>query len=358
MLARCQHETHGLLLPAAFMPEVESSGGLGELMLDLAVQAAMDFRSLPYQVGLSLNISPLQLRDVDLPRQIRAIAAHIGVSLRCLTVEITETAIAIDDPHCLSTARALKEMGCRLSLDDFGTGYSCLLQLQALPFDEIKIDRQFVGSMLHNPESRKIVSAVIGLGQSLNLRTVAEGVETEQQSEMLRWLGCDIGQGWLYGRPMPAAALRELFERPTPEQRPSSFFHAAQPSLDSPATRLAQLQAIYDGVPVGLAFLDKKLRYLNLNKRMAQMNDCTVEEHLGRTVHEVLPELFPLIEPFLQRALRGEVIHDVELLIEPSKGSPYVRWFSYQPALDRTGEVIGLCIAVSNRNEGVSGLSA
>lgn len=79
------------------------------------------------------------------------------------------------------------------------------------------------------------------------------------------------------------------------------------------------------------------------------MNNCTVEEHLGRTVGEVLPRLLPLIDPYLQRALKGEVIRDIELIIEPNNSPPYMRWFSYQPALDEIGEVIGLCVAVSNR---------
>ena len=349
MLARCQHTTQGLLLPDSFIHQVEREGWLGDLLLDLTAEAALELQAIPSPVSLSINLSPLQLRDPRLPEQVRLIAASMGYPLRCLTLEITETAIAIDEPDCLEAARALKAMGCRLSLDDFGTGYSCLLHLQALPFDEVKIDRRFVSSMLEQRESRKIVSAVIGLGQSLGLRTVAEGVETEEQSAMLRWLGCDIGQGWLFGRPGPASSLSNVLKRPPLGSAGVRHLPAPDGSLDSPATRLAQLHAIYDSVPIGLAFLDTNLRYLNLNQRMADINHCTVEEHLGRTVSDLLPSLFPLLDPYLQRALQGEVIHDVELLIKPAQGPCYVRCFSYQPAWDQTGEVIGLCIAVSNR---------
>ena len=350
MLARCRHSTAGLLSADSFIPQMEREGWLGELMLDLSAQAALVLRGLQQPPSLSINVSPLQLRDPHLPDQIQTVATSMGYPLRCLTLEITETAIAIDDPGCLATTHALKEMGCRLSLDDFGTGYSCLLHLQALPFDEIKVDRRFVGSMLEQHESRKIVSAVVGLGQSLGLRTVAEGVETEEQSAMLRWLGCDVGQGWLFGRPTAPEDLRVLLKQQPFEVPKITHFGASTVTLESPATRLAQLRAVYDGVPIGLAFLDTKLRYLNLNERMAEMNGCTVEEHLGRTVNEVLPRLFPLIDPYLSRALRGEVIHDIKLVIEFLDGAPYERWFSYQPALDQMGEVIGLCVAVSNRS--------
>jgi len=104
-------------------------------------------------------------------------------------------------------AHALKAMGCRLALDDFGTGYSSLRHLQALPFDELKIDRSFVKAMTNTRESRKIVAAIVGLGHSLDLITVAEGVEMKEQAEMLLHLGCQLGQGWLYGKPSTADAI-------------------------------------------------------------------------------------------------------------------------------------------------------
>jgi EAL domain-containing protein (putative c-di-GMP-specific phosphodiesterase class I) len=93
--------------------------------------------------------------------------------------------------HALSVTKELKEMGCKLALDDFGTGYSSLLHLQALPFEELKVDRSFVSSMTDKRDSRKIVAGVVGLGQSLGLRTVAEGIETKEQAEAMQWLGCD-----------------------------------------------------------------------------------------------------------------------------------------------------------------------
>lgn len=104
----------------------------------------------------------------------------------------------------------LKAQGCRLALNNFGTGYSSLLHLQFLPFDELKVDPSFVSSRMERRERRKIVSAVIGLGQSLGLATIAEGVESEEQAEMLLLLGCETGQGWLFGKPLPAEQVTEV----------------------------------------------------------------------------------------------------------------------------------------------------
>ena len=114
----------------------------------------------------------------------------------------------------------MKAIGCRLALDDFGTGYSSLSHLQALPFDELKVDRSFVSLMTKQRDSRKIVAAVVGLGQSLGLNTVAEGIETQEQFEMLLWLGCELGQGSLYGKPIPPESLNlspQAFRKKCPQ---------------------------------------------------------------------------------------------------------------------------------------------
>jgi len=122
-----------------------------------------------------------------------AVAAEGCFPLHRLTIEITESALVDDLERAEAAARALKALQCKLSLDDFGTGYSSLKHLHALPFSELKVDRNFVNSMTEKRESRKIVAAVVGLGQSLGLTTVAEGVETQEQANMLLWLGCDLG---------------------------------------------------------------------------------------------------------------------------------------------------------------------
>ncbi len=124
----------------------------------------------------------------------------------------------------------LKGMGVRLSLDDFGTGYSSLAHLQALPFDKIKIDAGFVRAMARDPGSRKIVAAVVGLGHSLGLPTVAEGVEERGEAEALRRLGCDGGQGWLFGRPVPAEAVDAMLAAEVPVADAGNATEAAAPA--------------------------------------------------------------------------------------------------------------------------------
>ncbi len=308
--------------------------------------------AIPDPLTLAINISPLQLRDPGLPEQICMLATQAHFPLKRLVIEITESALIENPQGAASIVSELRSMGCRLALDDFGTGYSSLSHLQALPFDKLKVDRSFVGSMTQRRESRKIVSAVVGLGQSLGLRTVAEGIETQEQAEMLLWLGCDLGQGYFYGHPLPASDLAECVASPRgklPLSPGSAWKKLSAVSFDSsPTQRLAQLQAVYDGAPVGLAFMDQKLCYVNLNQRLADMNGPSIEDHIGRPVAEMIPDLFPFVEPYLRRALGGEAIRDVEAKL-PLTGE--TRLVSYHPVNDEAGEIIGVSIAVIDITE-------
>ncbi len=254
-------------------------------------------------------------------------------------------------------AQSLKDLGCRLALDDFGTGCSSMAHLQALPFSQLKIDRSFVTPMTRRRESRKIVAAIIGLGHSLGLTTIAEGIETEEHADMLLWLGSDLGQGWFYGRPGPVEHAADLASRaPGPAthglSKPGKDW--AVTSLEAlPAQRLAQLQAIYDGAPVGLCFLDRDLRYVSLNQRLAAMNGASIAEHLGKRVQEIVPGVYQAAEGPLLRALQGESINNVEIVRPAAPASanraPVTKaWLvcSYQPAFDEADEVIGVSVSV------------
>ncbi len=210
MLARWPHTIRGMISPAEFIPLAEDSGVIGPMTVSLLRQACRAAANWPAYVTLACNLSPLQLRDPFLPTTIAGVLAETGFPAARLELEITESALVGD----LSLARRLleeiKALGVKLALDDFGTGYSSLRHLQQLPFDKLKIDQSFVGAMVADRESAKIVSAVVGLGHSLGLSTVAEGVETEEVATLLRGLGCDIGQGWLFGRPVPAHRIDVL----------------------------------------------------------------------------------------------------------------------------------------------------
>lgn len=354
VLARWKHPQLGLILPENFISLAEEDGLVGHLMQQILRKAFKSAPVLPAPLVLAVNISPTQLQDASLPSQIREAAEGVGFPLERLTVEITESGIFNNLEIAKKIARDLKAVGCRLALDDFGTGYSSLRHLQALPFDELKVDRSFVSSMTDKRESRKIVAAIIGLGHSLGLTTVAEGVETEEQAGMLLRLGCKMGQGWLYGRPVTADRIPEVVTAGsrTLVKCPGHGDNGVASNLEAlPVQRLAQLQAIFDGAPVGLCFLDCNLRYVSINQRLADMNGHPVDGHFGRTPKEMIPRLYPRVEPYLIRALQGEAIHDVEVL-RPADypwemGTKMV--CSYQPAFDEAGEVIGVSVAVVDR---------
>ncbi len=290
VLARWQHESLGIVPPGAFIATAEQEGLIGELTAMLMGKAFTAAAMLPDPQWLAFNVSPHMLRDLALPKRIREAAEAAAFPLNRVLIEITESALVEHLEHAQTISRELKAQGCRLALDDFGTGYSSLLHLQALPFDELKVDRSFVGSMTERRESRKIVSAVVGLGQSLGLATIAEGVQTEEQAEMLLLLGCEMGQGWLFGKPVPAERLSDVtaMREPVKLRLTSSFWRDI--SYNSPpGQRLSQLQALYDGAPVGLAFLSPDLRYISINQQLAEMNDAPVQKHLGRLVSEIIP---------------------------------------------------------------------
>jgi EAL domain-containing protein (putative c-di-GMP-specific phosphodiesterase class I) len=355
VLARWKHPQLGLILPENFISLAEEDGLVGHLMKQILRKAFLSAPILPAPLVLAVNISPTQLHDASLPSQIRETAEGAGFPLERLTVEITESGLFNNLETAQKIAHDLKAMGCGLALDDFGTGYSSLRHLQALPFDELKVDRSFVSSMTDKRESRKIVAAIVGLGHSLGLNTVAEGVETEEQAAMLLRLGCKMGQGWLYGRPLTADRIPEVVtaasRKPSVKCTGLGNNWVASNLEALPVQRLAQLQAIFDGAPVGLCFLDCNLRYVSINQRLADMNGHPVDSHLGRTPKEMIPKLYPRVEPHLLRALQGEAIHDVEVLRPPN--DPWAMETkivcSYQPAFDEAGEVIGVSVAVVDR---------
>ncbi|MFP5209443.1 MAG: EAL domain-containing protein [Acidobacteriota bacterium] len=355
VLARWNHPDFGILPPGAFVPMAERDGWITCLMNQILAQAITAMSPLP-PFNLAFNVSPLQLQEADLPRQIRDVAERAAFPLDRLTVEITETAFAHNLQQARIIAEELKAMGCRIALDDFGTGYSSLCHLQSLPIHELKVDRSFVHSMTEDRGSRKIVAAVVGLGQSLEMTTLAEGIERPEQADMLLWLGCDLGQGWHYGTALPAEMLDEMIStlrEPATARAPSLWESGSICNLQGlPAQRLAQLQAVYDGAPVGLGYVDRQLRYVNINSRLAEMHGASVEEHFGKTLPEMIPQIYPSVEPHVRRALSGECVTGVEIT-EPDSEDSRGRTFlvSYQPARDEAGEIVGVSCSVLDFTE-------
>ncbi len=352
VLARWKHPLRGIMLPDQFIPVAERTGLNGLLTGNVLRAVFAAAKDIPEHLTFSVNISLTQLTDRTLPKHIRLAAEQAGFPLHRLILEITESSLIANTEHAYYIANELKEQGSRLSLDDFGTGYSSLRHLQALPFDELKIDASFVRSMTHTRESRKIAAAIIGLGNSLDLVTVAEGIENQTHADMLLWLGCEVGQGWLYGRAVASEELPHLLTLrafPPSSSQTSKFADASLLRHEAlPTQRLAQLHAIYDGVPVGLCFLDRNLRYVSVNKRLAAINNTPVGDHIGRAVAEIIPHIFPQVEPYLRRALSGEAITGVEIR-EPDPATPgrfKTHLISYQPARDEADEVIGVSVCL------------
>ena len=216
-LVRWQHPTRGLLLPDEFIALAEETGlivPLGEQVLRMACEEARgwqtpDGRPLP----VAVNVSGRQLRDPSLSDAITRIVAETQLASGLLEIELTETATLGEGGSSENVLHELREAGIRIALDDFGTGYSSLSHLRRLPISRLKIDRHFVSGLPTDRGSAAVVSATIGLAESLALAVVAEGVETAEQLDFLRAHGCREVQGFLFSPPIPADALRELLRR-------------------------------------------------------------------------------------------------------------------------------------------------
>jgi diguanylate cyclase (GGDEF)-like protein len=210
MLARWVSPVRGLISPDDFIPVAEETGMIGDLSMSIIRKAMIEAKEWDPKLTISVNISPVQLKDPWLAQKIVKLLVETGFPASRLEVEITESSLFKNLSLAQSIVGSLKNQGIQIALDDFGTGYSSLAHLRALPFDRIKIDRSFVSSMLENAESAAIVSAIAGLGASLDVPITAEGIEDEQIIDKLRLLGCAKGQGWYFGQPMSIDQARTL----------------------------------------------------------------------------------------------------------------------------------------------------
>ncbi|MBI2383271.1 MAG: EAL domain-containing response regulator [Gammaproteobacteria bacterium] len=200
------------LAPASFIPAMEREGLIVELtarMLERAAAQRVQWARAGLQLSVSVNISMLDLVDVGITEQFRSRVEGQGAAVRNFVLELTESAVASDLAKALHVLTRLRLKGFRLSIDDFGTGYSSLQQLSNIPFNELKIDQSFVRNCHRDSRRRSMVETSLDLARRLQLRTVAEGVETQGEWELLGRLGCDLAQGWLIGRPMTGAEFAQ-----------------------------------------------------------------------------------------------------------------------------------------------------
>jgi diguanylate cyclase (GGDEF)-like protein/PAS domain S-box-containing protein len=219
-LVRWDHPDQGLVFPYRFIPVAEESGliiPIGAWVLEQACHQLRDWhhkgRTGP-QGSVEVNVSARQIDDHRIVDTVERILDTTGLPAEYLTLEITESALMEDASSALGILLALKELGVLLAIDDFGTGYSSLGYLQRFPLDILKIDQSFVETLGVDSRGDTIVAAVINLAHALGLQVVAEGVETTQQLQILRSLGCDLAQGFLFSRPLPAAQIVSAFGLP------------------------------------------------------------------------------------------------------------------------------------------------
>jgi diguanylate cyclase (GGDEF)-like protein len=209
-LVRWRHPARGMISPADFVPIAEETGlinRLGEWVLTTACQEAATW---PAPLKLAVNVSPVQFKSGTLALKVIAALAASGLPASRLELEITEAVLIRDDDAALAILHQLRSVGVRIALDDFGTGYSSLSYLQRFPFDKIKIDRCFITDIAEPAGSAGIVQAVVNIATERQMATTAEGVETAQQRDLLRKLGCSEMQGYLFSAPKPAAEIRPL----------------------------------------------------------------------------------------------------------------------------------------------------
>jgi EAL domain-containing protein (putative c-di-GMP-specific phosphodiesterase class I) len=209
--------------PIDFISAAEDIGmivPIGAWVLERACEAAA---SWPSHLKIAVNLSPVQFRDGVLPDTVAAAVRRAGIAPERLMLEVTESVLLQNNPPTLSMLHAIRALGPRIAMDDFGTGYSSLSYLRSFPFDTIKIDKMFVADLGKSGESLAIVRAVCGLGRSLGMNVIAEGVETEEQFDILAGEGCPEIQGFLFSRPIPARAVPGLLMRLSGARRPSGL---------------------------------------------------------------------------------------------------------------------------------------
>jgi diguanylate cyclase (GGDEF)-like protein len=216
-LLRWNHPTRGLLLPGEFLHLAEETGlilRIGEWVLETACRQAVAWQAARREHGtavagffVSVNLSPRQLTNPSLASDVERVLRAERLDPALLSFEITEQSLLYDSASAVRALEAVHDLGVRVSVDDFGTGFSSLAHLKRIPIETLKIDRSFIDGVSTDASDLRVVEAVIGLAHALGLRTLAEGVQTDDQLRVLRELGCDFAQGYLLGRPAPSETL-------------------------------------------------------------------------------------------------------------------------------------------------------
>jgi diguanylate cyclase (GGDEF)-like protein len=213
-LIRWRHPVRGLVSPAEFMPVVNTSSmasDVGRWVLRTACKQGSVWQKKGHEIRVAVNLCPSQLRSGDLAAVVGEVLDETGFSPSLLELEVTEDIVLADEETALDNFRQLQKLGVKLAFDDFGTGYAGLSYLKKFPFNVLKIDKSFVAGLCTSSDDMTIVGATISISKQLGLSVIAEGIEDRDTVEALRNLACDEGQGYFYGRPMPAAEFEQRF---------------------------------------------------------------------------------------------------------------------------------------------------
>jgi diguanylate cyclase (GGDEF)-like protein/PAS domain S-box-containing protein len=213
-LIRWRHPDRGIVMPADFMPIANASSisdGIALWVLETACKQGRLWQRKGYNIRLGVNLSPSQMLTGDLAATVEAILRDTGFSPSLLELEVTENILLADDDGALKMFRRIQDLGVHIAFDDFGTGYASMTYLKKYPLDRLKIDKSFVCDLQANSDDAAIVRSTITLGKQLGLSVIAEGIEDRATAELLRSMGCEEGQGYYFGRPMPAAEFEQTF---------------------------------------------------------------------------------------------------------------------------------------------------
>jgi EAL domain-containing protein (putative c-di-GMP-specific phosphodiesterase class I) len=213
-LIRWRHPERGLVSPGLFMPVVNSSSiseRIAGWVMETACKQARRWELAGRGVRVGINLSPSQLQSGDLAQSVSDILAATGLTPSLLELEVTEDIILHDEERVLDTFRRIQKLGVRIVFDDFGTGYASLSYLKKFPLDGLKIDRSFVMDLLSDSDDAAIVNSTVGLSRQLGLSVIAEGIESRAIADFLLSMGCEEGQGYFFGKPMPAGEFEAQF---------------------------------------------------------------------------------------------------------------------------------------------------
>jgi EAL domain-containing protein (putative c-di-GMP-specific phosphodiesterase class I) len=218
-LIRWRHPERGLVPPGAFMPVVNTSSisdKIAHWVMETACRQARVWEKAGHALRIGINLSPSQLHGGDLAESVAELLASTGLTPSLLELEVTEDILLVDERRVLDTFQRIQDLGVRIVFDDFGTGYASLSYLKKFPLDGLKIDRSFVLELLSNPDDAAIVSSTIGLSKQLGLSVIAEGIENGATADLLATMGCEEGQGYYFGRPLPVSDLEKQFSLSMP----------------------------------------------------------------------------------------------------------------------------------------------